>query len=169
MQMLRALMVPVWCQWGALLQHRLERRVPMGAEQARFSPCRTLLGCKFVLVKKCQRRELSCLLWQTVDQERAPSLCPGWEVAKFRNLSNTHALSTLLPLPRDHCSTQTLALCKRSSQTPYQPFKCVRKNWQGKAKGRRAAGAIQESSVFSGNLFQLIHFSNSCRLQSLLT
>lgn len=72
MQMLHTLMVPVWCQWGASLQPRLVRRVPMGAEQARFSPRRTLLGCKFVLVKKCQRRELSCLLWQSVEQERAP-------------------------------------------------------------------------------------------------
>lgn len=87
----------------------------------------------------------------------------------FRTPSGTGALSTLLPLPRDHHSTQTLALCKRFLQHPCQPFKCVRKNWQGKEKGRRAAGAIQESSVFSGNLFHLIHFSNSCRLQSLLT
>lgn len=87
MQMLWALMVPVWCQWGALLQLCVVRRVPMGAEQARFSPRRTLLGCKFVLVKKCQRRELSCLLWQSVEQERAPVPLSGlrcWKVYETR-------------------------------------------------------------------------------------
>lgn len=115
-----------------------------------------------------QRVELLALAKCRAGESTRPSVRAEM-LESLRAPSNTGALSTLLPLPRDHRSTRALALCKTSLQIPYQPFKYVCKNWQGKEKGRRAAGAIQENSVFSGNLFQLIHFSNSCRLQSLLT
>lgn len=113
MQMLRALMVPVRCQWGALPQLRVGRRVPMGAEQARFSPRHTLLGCKFVLVKKCQCRELSCLLWQSVEQERAPVPLSGLRCWKVYEPRATRVLWVLCCLFPGTTAAPRLWLCAR--------------------------------------------------------
>lgn len=119
MQMLRALMVYVRCQWDTLLWLHVVRHIPMSAEQAHFSPCCMLLWCKFVLVKKCQRLELICSLWQSVEQEQAPVPLSGLRCRKVLKPQATLVLrDAALPLPR---TTAVLQLCERSLQPPPHP------------------------------------------------
>lgn len=146
MQMLRALMVPVWCQWGALLQLRVVRRVPMGAEQARFSPCRTLLGCKFVLVKKCQRRELSCLLWQSVEQERAPVPLSGLRCQKVYKPRTKPILWVPCCLfPR---TTAALRLCARDPCNPTSTLQMCSQKLSGKGEGKKSCWCYPSELCF---------------------
>lgn len=140
MQMLRALTMPVRCQWGTLPRHHVARHVPMGAEQARFSPHRTLLWCKFVVVKKCQCTELICLLWQSVEQERAPVALSGLRCRKVSEpramLVLRDAARSLPPSPRTTAALG-LRLCARDPCNPPSTLQTCSQKLAGKGEGEK--------------------------------
>lgn len=113
------------------------------------SPLLTLphaAGMQICSCEKCQRRELSCLLWQSVEQERAPVPLSGLRCQKVYKPRTKPVLWVPCCLfPR---TTAALRLCARDPCNPTSTLQMCSQKLSGKGEEKKSCWCYPSELCF---------------------